>query len=149
MSHAIPATTVVPEKSKNGLRLPEVNMVMISGNLTADPTQKKFEQGGSVVHFRIASNRRFKTKAGEYEDDTTYVAINVFGEQADRCASTLKKGFPVVVEGRLISRDFEHDGQKRSVVEVDARRVQFVRFVSPTDKAANQEGPDKSDEVPF
>src|SRR5262245_16218147 len=110
------------------VRLLSQNVVLIAGNLTKDPDYKVTTGGRGVLHMRVAVNRRYQDKSGEWKDDTAFVPVDVWGEAADRLKDKLKKGSPVHVEGRLRSRDFDDKttGQKRAVLEVVANRVQFL-----------------------
>jgi len=112
-----------------GVRLPEQNQVMLTGRLTRDPEVMVTQTGISKCWFSLAVNRRYKDKvSGEWKDDTSYVPVVVWREAAQRCKEKLKKGSPVHVEGRLRSRKFEDktSGAQRTVLEVEARRVQFL-----------------------
>lgn len=143
----------------SGVRLAELNLVLLNGRLTRDP--EIFFTGGGVAKcsFSIAVNRRIKdAKTSEWKDDVFYMPVVVWREQGQRCKDKLKKGSPVSVEGRLRSRDYEDkSGQKRTVVEVEARRVQFLAAASaPGETTASvQKGEDSSaeaeslEEVPF
>jgi len=111
-----------------GVRLPELNFVLMNGRLTRDPEIFFTSGGAAKCSFSIAVNRRVKdAKTGEWKDDVLFMPIVVWREQAERCKERLKKGSPVSVEGRLRAREYEDKGgQKRSVLEVEARRVQFL-----------------------
>ncbi|MDD5654767.1 MAG: single-stranded DNA-binding protein [Candidatus Omnitrophota bacterium] len=104
------------------------NKVILMGNLTKDPELRYTPQGTAVVNLRLAVNRRFKSKAtGETKDEVCYVTAVVWDKQAETCNQYLRKGRPVFVEGRLQSRSWEDNaGQKRSVLEIRAERVQFM-----------------------
>jgi single-strand DNA-binding protein len=110
------------------LRLLQLNDVRLVGRLTRDPELKFTTSGTAVCRFDLAVNRSFKDpKTGEWKDDPAYVPVVVWREAAQRCGDRLKKGSPAYVEGRLKSRTWEtKDGQKRFVLEVDARGVQFL-----------------------
>ena len=83
--------------------------------------------GTAVVDMRLAVNRNYTTQGGEKREDTCFLTVVVWGKQAETCGEYLDKGSPVLVEGRLQTRDWEtKDGQKRNVVEVVAERVQFM-----------------------
>ncbi|HVA65624.1 MAG TPA: single-stranded DNA-binding protein [Elusimicrobiota bacterium] len=113
----------------SGLRLPEQNQVMLTGRLTRDPDIFFTQQGTAKCFFSIAVNQNYKDKAsGEWKEQTSFVPVVVWREAAQRCKERLHKGSPVHVEGRLRSRDFEDKktGAKRTVLEVEARRVQFL-----------------------
>lgn len=112
-----------------GVRLPEQNQVMLTGRLTRDPELMSTQSGVAKCWFSVAVNRRFQDKAsGEWKDDTSYVPVVVWREAAQRCKEKLKKGSPVHIEGRLRSRKFEDkaSGSQRTVLEIEARRVQFL-----------------------
>ena len=103
------------------------NKVIIMGNLTKDPELRYTPQGTAVANLRLAVNRRFKAKTGEVKDEVCYVTAVVWDKQAETCNQYLRKGRPVFVEGRLQSRSWEDNaGQKRSVLEIRAERVQFL-----------------------
>src|SRR5438132_869845 len=102
-----------------GIRLPELNLVLLNGRLTRDPEVFFTPGGAAKCSFSIAVNRRVKDqKTSEWKDEVLYMPIVVWREQAERCKEKLKKGSPVHVEGRLRERAFEDkSGQKRSVIE--------------------------------
>jgi single-strand DNA-binding protein len=113
------------------LRLPEQNSVTLVGRLTRDPEGRFTTKGQAMCRFDIAVNRRYKDATGNWQDDTSFVPVVVWGEAATRCSERLKKGLPVHVEGRLQSRSWEtKEGQKRTTLEVIARRVQFLSKVT-------------------
>jgi len=114
--------------SQTNLRLPEQNSVTIVGRLTRDPEVRVTGKGQAVCNIDIAVNRRYKdASSGEWKDDTSFIPVVVWGESANRCGERLKKGLPVHVEGRLRSRNWEtKEGQKRTTLEVVAKRVQFL-----------------------
>ena len=103
------------------------NKVILMGNLTKDPELRYTPNGTAVVNLRIAINRKFKDRSGEQKEDVCFVTIVVWDKQAEVCNQYLQKGRAVFVEGRLQSRNFEDSaGNKRSVIEVRADRVQFL-----------------------
>ena len=117
---------------QNNFRLPEQNIVIIVGRLTRDPELRRTSTGKAVCSFDIAISRRIKdVVTDEWKDaDPTFVPIVVWGDQADRCGSRLKKGMPVHVEGKLQTNKWEgNDGVKRSRLEVVALRVQFLVII--------------------
>jgi len=113
------------------IRLPEQNSITLVGRLTRDPEMRFTGKGQAMCRFDIAVNRRYKDATGNWQDDVSYIPVVVWGEPANRCGERLKKGMPVHVEGRLQSRQWEtKEGQKRTTLEVVARRVQFLSRVS-------------------
>ncbi len=108
-------------------KMPELNAVVIAGNLTKDPIFRQTTSGTPVVNFSIASNRRFKDKNEEWKEDVCYVGIVAWNRLADSCKDRLKKGNAVLVDGELQSRTFKtDDGANRTIVEIKARRIQFL-----------------------
>ena len=104
-----------------------LNKVFLIGNLTRAPELRYTPSGTAVADMRIAVNRSFTTQGGEKRDDTCFLTVVVWGKQAEACGEYLDKGRPIMVEGRLQTREWEtKDGQKRNVVEVVAERVQFL-----------------------
>lgn len=104
------------------------NKVLLMGNLTRDPELRYTPSGAAVASFSVAVNRVYKLPSGEKKEEVSFIRIVVWGRMAETCGEYLKKGSPVFVEGRLQSRSWDTpDGQKRSVVEVVALNVQFLR----------------------
>ncbi len=112
------------------LRLPSVNKIMIAGRLTRDPEVRYTQSGTAVATLGVASSRAFKDPkdpSGAWKEETCFVNVVTWAQLAERCGDALKKGSAVFVEGRLQSRSWEtEDGNRRSVVEVRADRVQFL-----------------------
>jgi single-strand DNA-binding protein len=103
------------------------NKVLLIGNLTKDPELRYTPQGVAVVNLRMAVNRKFKDKNQEWKDEVCFITVVAWDKQAETCNQYLRKGSPIFIEGRLQSRSWEDNaGQKRSVVEVRAERVQFL-----------------------
>jgi single-strand DNA-binding protein len=105
-----------------------LNVVVITGNLTRDPELRSLPSGTSVCEMRIAVNTRRKNNAsGEWEDRPNYFDVKVWGAQGDNCARFLSKGRPVAVQGRLEWREWEtQEGHKRQAVDIIAESVQFL-----------------------
>jgi single-strand DNA-binding protein len=105
-----------------------LNVVVVTGNLTRDPELRSLPSGTSVCDLRVAVNTRRKNGAtGEWEDKPNYFDVKVWGAQGENCARFLSKGRPVAVQGRLEWREWEtQDGQKRQAVDIIAESVQFL-----------------------
>lgn len=102
------------------------NQVTLMGNLTRDPELRTTPNGQSVCGFSLALNRSYKGGDGEWQEVTDYIDIVAWGPLGERVAQYLSKGRPALVSGRLQSRSWEQDGQKRSKVEVVAQDVTFL-----------------------
>ncbi|MDA8244877.1 MAG: single-stranded DNA-binding protein [Elusimicrobia bacterium] len=114
------------------IRVPELNQVMIAGRLTRDPELRFTQKQQGVVSLSVAVNRRYQDQAsGEWKDDTTFVPVTVWGPAAERCKEKMRKGSPVLVEGRLTASEYtDKAGQKRKELKITARRVQLMAYGS-------------------
>ena len=143
-----------------GVRLPEINVVVLSGRVTRD-AELFFTQGGTAkLTVPIAVNRRVKdAKSGEWKDDAFFIDCIAWKELAERSKDKAKKGAPLVVEGRIQGRKYEDkSGQQRSVLEVVANRMQFLAIAGDraaaapsgeTGEGAAPAGSGDLEEVPF
>ena len=113
--------------SPKSIRLVSVNKVTLSGRLTGEPVIQTTGKGNKVATFQIAVNRRYKDKAGEWQEDVSFFTVTAWNALADRCEKTAHKGSPVFVEGRLRSESWEVEGgMKRHAVKVEAFQIQFL-----------------------
>lgn len=106
-----------------------INVVVITGNLTKDPELRSTGGGTSVCELRVAVNSSRKNgQTGQWEDKANYFDVVVWGAQGENCANYLSKGRPVAVEGRLDWSEWEaKDGSgKRQKVQIVAKSVQFL-----------------------
>jgi single-strand DNA-binding protein len=109
------------------LKMPEVNHIMIAGNLTKDPAIRKTTNGISVINFCLASNHRYRDASNQWSEDVCYVGVVAWSKLADSCMAKLRKGSAVLVEGELQSRTWHgDDSAARTVVEIKAHRIQFL-----------------------
>lgn len=109
------------------LKMPEINYVIVAGNLTKDPVFRETTNKTPVVNFSIASNRKYKDSSNQWQEDVCYVGIVAWNKLAESCRDRLKKGSAVLVDGELQSRTWKsEDGHNRSIVEIKARRIQFL-----------------------
>lgn len=102
------------------------NQVILMGNLTRDPELRQIPSGQSVCSFSLALNRSYKGSDGNWQEATDFIDVVAWGPLGERVAQYLSKGRPCLVNGRLQSRSWEQDGQKRSKVEVVAQDVTFL-----------------------
>ena len=109
------------------LKMPEINYVVVAGNLTKDPVFRQTTNQTPVVNFSLASNRRYKDSSNQWQEDVCYVGIVAWNKLAESCRDRLRKGSAVLVDGELQSRSWKtEDGHNRSIVEIKARRIQFL-----------------------
>lgn len=97
----------------------DINIVTLSGGLTADPELRALPSGTSLCKMRLAFKERFKNGAtGEWEDRSNYVDLTSWGGLGEWHANNLSRGSQVVVSGRLRWREYESDGKKLSAYEI-------------------------------
>lgn len=104
-----------------------LNKVTIIGNLTRDPELKSLPSGVQVTNIGVATNRVWKDKEGNKQEQVEFHNVVIFGRQAETTAQYLKKGSSALIEGRLQTRNWEdkETGKKMYRTEIIAENVQF------------------------
>ncbi len=146
------------------------NKVILLGNLTRDPEVRYTPKGSAVTDLGLAVNRNYTTESGEKREEVTYVDVVLWARLAEIAGEYLKKGRPVLIEGRLQmdTWDDKQSGQKRTKMRVVGETMQLLgsrpgggsggdadegsrsssgRATTPPPKAATSEPDD--DEIPF
>lgn len=103
-----------------------LNKVLLIGNLTRDPELRYIPSGQAVATFTLAVNRNYTAASGEKKEEASFIRVVAWARLAELCGEYLKKGSACLVEGRLQSRSWESEGQKRSALEVVALSIQFL-----------------------
>src|SRR5690349_8365612 len=95
------------------------NKVQLIGHLGAAPEVKSLENGHCLAKMRLATNETYKNSQGEKVTDTQWHTLTAWGKTAEIAGKYLNKGSEIMVEGRLVHREFTAaDGQKRTATEV-------------------------------
>jgi single-strand DNA-binding protein len=102
-----------------------LNKALLYGNLTRDPELRALPSGQQVATFGLATNRSFRNKEGQQQEQTEFHNIVAFGRTAEVMGQYLKKGRPVFVEGRIQTRSWEAEGQKKYRTEIVVDNFQF------------------------
>lgn len=105
------------------------NSVTLLGNLTKDPELRTTPNGMSVCTFSLALNRSYKVN-DQWTEAVDYIDVVVWNKLAEAVSGNVNKGNPILVSGRLQSRTFESQGQKRNKVEVVAQDLIFLQKAS-------------------
>lgn len=122
------------------LKMPEINYVIVAGNLTKDPIYRQTTNNTPVVNFSIASNRKYKDSSYQWQEDVCYIGVVAWNKLAESCRDKLKKGYAVLVDGELQSRNWKSDdGHNRSIVEIKARRIQFLNRKTKSDDTEDKD----------
>ena len=109
-----------------------LNKAFIIGNLTRDPELKVLPSGTKVCSFSVASSRLFKDKDGNKQETVEFHNISAFAKLGELAGQYLKKGQQVLVEGRIQTRSWESNGEKKYRTEIIADNVQFGAKVGGT-----------------
>ncbi len=151
------------------------NKVILVGNLTRDPELRYTPKGTAIAKIGLAVNRVWTNEAGEKKEEVTFVDVDVFGRTAENVGQYMRKGRPIMIEGRLKldQWDDKQSGQKRSKLGVIAETVQFLGSANdggssggggapaaprvsrpaaasaPAAEPIEGDGPPESDDVPF
>lgn len=144
------------------------NKVILVGNLTRDPELRYTPKGTAIARLGIACNRKWKSETGELKEEVTFVDVDAFGKQAETIGQYLKKGRPILIEGRLRYDTWEdkQSGQKKSKLGVVLEMFQFLDSgggrgeggasapsrpapAAPAPESGDAEPPHEGDDVPF
>jgi len=122
-----------------------MNIVALTGRLTADTTVKYTQSGKAVCTFDIAVDDGFGDNKQTY-----FHRIVVWGKAAESCGNNLSEGSKVNVKGKLTSRSYESNGQKKYITEVVADMYNGIEFLGSKKQGGSQSNEiDMTEEVPF
>lgn len=105
-----------------------LNRVILAGNLTRDPELRRTPKGTAVCTLGLAMNEKFRDKDGNDQENVTFVDVDAFAKTAETLAKYLRKGSPLLVEGRLRLDEWkdERSGERRTKLKVVLESFQFV-----------------------
>lgn len=124
--------------------MPNLNKVLLMGNLTRDPELKYTASNMAVCKFGLAINRTWYNKqTNEKQEDVTFVDLTAFGKTGEAISQYMSKGRPLFIEGRLNLNQWEdQEGNKRSKLDVIVESFQFLG--GRDDGEGNAGGPPQS-----
>ncbi len=106
-----------------------INKVILVGNLGQDPELKYTQAGTAVANLSVATNRSWKDKDDNWQDETEWHRVIVWAQTAENCANNYSKGTKVYVEGRLQTRKWQdQNGNDRYTTEIVAN---VIRNLNP------------------
>mgnify|MGYP006274015023 CR=1 FL=1 len=102
------------------------NSVQLIGRLGNDPEVKNFESGKKMATFSLATNETYYNNKGDKVEDTQWHNIVVWGKKSDIVEQYLKKGSEIAMEGKLINRSYEKNGEKKYITEISLNELQML-----------------------
>ena len=128
--------------------MPNLNKVMLIGNLTRDPDVKVLPSGSTIAEFGMAINRSW-VQEGVKKEEATFVDVVMFGKVGEIAGKWLRKGKAVYVEGRLKLEQWEKDGEKRSKLRVVGEMMQMLGSAPEKEATKPIHDEDDSGNTPF
>lgn len=116
-----------------------LNKVILIGNVGKDPDIKIFDNGNKAASFSLATSETYKNKAGEKVTNTEWHNIVIYGKLADIVENYVKKGQLLAVEGKIKTRSYEKDGEKRYVTDIVCHEMKMLGKMEG--KPVNEETP--------
>lgn len=110
-----------------------VNKIILVGNVAADPEVRQTAKGTTVATFPLATSRDF-TSNGEKKKVTDFHRVVAWSKLGEICGKYLEKGKAVYVEGMVINRAYEKDGERRYVTEIRADEVNMLSYKKTNEK---------------
>jgi len=106
------------------LRMPNINNITISGNLTRDIEAKYTANNVAIARIAIAANHYYRDENGEFKEQVSFIDAVAFGDTAQRCIKDLRKGSPVILEGYLKTRQYvDQNNQNRKATEINVTKI--------------------------
>ncbi len=126
------------------------NKVILAGNLTRDPELRYTPKGSAVAKIGMAVNRTWKTESGETREEVSFIDIEAWGRQAEVIAQYMRKGRPLLVEGRLKLDTWEDKNthQKQSKLKVVLEGFSFIDSKGAEGGAPPSEAPHRAAPAP-
>lgn len=126
-----------------------LNRVFLLGSSGRDPEVRQTASGKIVASFSLATNERYKDKSGEWKTSTEWHSLSAFGRTAEIVRDYVKKGSHVHVEGRLQTRSWEQDGQKRYKTEVVVENLILLGSPKQAESRQADSEPISDSDIPF
>ncbi len=148
------------------------NKVILAGNLTRDPELRYTPKGTAVAKIGLAVNRSWTGEDGQKKEEVNFIDVEAWGRQGEVIAQYMKKGRPLLVEGRLKLDSWEDKTTKQKVSKLkvvlesfsfidskggdggapetpSAPRPSRPAATAPAAEPLEGDGPPESDDVPF
>lgn len=119
--------------------MPNLNKVMLMGNLTRDPEIKYTPKGTAIASFGLAINRTYTPEGGEKREEVTFIDLEAWGRTAEVIGEYFKKGKAIYVEGRLKLDQWEDKTTQKKMSKLRVVVESFEFLGGNRDAAANEE----------
>lgn len=129
-----------------------VNKVVLICTLGKDPEVRQTQSGSAICNLSAATSRKYKDAQGEYQEETEWHRISLFGKMAELAGQYLSKGSSVYIEGRLRTRKYtDKEGIDRYVTEIIGENMQFLDKKPATVRSTNvrKTSPAPEEDCPF
>lgn len=104
-----------------------MNTIIITGNLVRDPESRELSSGITVCNITIANSRKWTNDHGDEQEDVCFIDCKAFGRTAETIGQYLRKGRPVLIEGRITHDKWQDaDGNNRSKHVISVGRFEFI-----------------------
>jgi len=110
-----------------------VNKIVLVGTLAADPEVRQSQKGTTITTFPVATNRDF-TSNGEKKKVTDFHRVVAWAKLGEICGKYLEKGKAVYIEGMVLNRAYEKDGERKYVTEIRAEEVNMLSYKKGKDR---------------
>lgn len=131
-------------------KFPRVNTMTVSARLTRDGELRYLPSGAAVFHCGVAIDDGYWDKqANQWVSQTIFIEMDVWGIQGEKLSKTLRKGSPIIVEGRLKQRAYTTpEGQNRRITEIHAERVHSLES-NRTEGSSYDDGDNTSQQASY
>jgi len=134
-----------------------VNKVILIGNVGKDPEVRYLEGGVAVAKFSLATTEVYKNKEGQKVETTEWHNIVMWRALAEIAEKWVRKGNKLYIEGKIRTRSYEQDGQKKWFTDIVADQMQMLGGPRTEENGKSVEavvvdmqvGPEQSDDLPF
>lgn len=129
-----------------------INKVILVCTLGKDPEVSQTQNGNAICNLSAATSRKYKDAQGEYQEETEWHRISLFGRMAELAGQYLSKGSSVYIEGRLRTRKYtDKEGIDRYVTEIIGEHMQFLDKKTATVRSTNvrKTSPAPEEDCPF
>lgn len=103
-----------------------LNRATLIGNAGKDPEVRNVQGGAKVAQFTLATTEKYKDRNGEQKENTEWHNIVTWNKAAEFAEKYVKKGSSLYVEGKIRTRSYEINGEKKYLTEIIADRIQLL-----------------------